>query len=218
VFDFDDTLIQSRDDRAVVLLQALASFGVEADTDALPLYWGQPFEELVTRIAPSVAASYPEFLHHYSEVLQARPPTPCAGVLEAMPRLARVAELFVHSASHSLLVRTDLDSLGLLKFFSFVCGSDWQSTPKPHPGSFAVLARLLETQRRSFRDTWYVGDSLSDVDIAERANLRFVGVTFRTPAAAFYGRGVDSSRLIDSMTELATIVSATSPLQGRGGL
>ncbi|MDP9404788.1 MAG: HAD hydrolase-like protein [Actinomycetota bacterium] len=139
---------------------------------------GETFRRTGHRHRAGEAGRYQVFLTHYAQVLASRPPTACPGVVETIPYLRRNHHLFVHSASHSLLVRTDLQSLGILQCFDFVCGSDWQPVPKPHPRSLAMMAALLDAHGASLEGGWYVGDSPSDYDIATAVGLRFIAVAY----------------------------------------
>jgi len=211
VFDFDDTLIVSRNDRADVLLAALESFGAPGTAEDVALHWGKPFRDLVFGVSPQVADRFYEFLNHYVTVLQSRPPVACPGVDAALPRLTLTHRLFVHSASQSILVRTDLQTLGLLHHIDFTCGSEWQPRPKPHPDSFRMLGKLLKAGGSSLEGSWYVGDAPTDVDIAAAAGLRFVGVAYTEAAKErFLSKGVGIGRLISDMNQLHDVVSVPS--------
>lgn len=211
IFDFDDTLIVSRSDRAHVLLEALALFGVTTSPELMDQFWGRPFRELVCGIAPDVDARYEQFISHYSEVLRAHPPTACPGVLETLPDLAVMHRVFVHSASSSRLVRTDLQSLGILHLVDFVCGSDWQLVSKPDPGSFGSLTTLLGSAEIDYSKAWYVGDAETDAEIAARAGLKFVGVAYdKARRSRFLDKGVPEERIIDSMEALPMVIDVPS--------
>lgn len=178
VFDFDDTLIFSRSDRALRLMEAIQGFGHGVDNAALASAWGKPFKRMVTTISPSLEAEFDNFLQFYASELTKSPPNPCPGVISTLPQLAKRARLLVHSASHSLLVRTDLHSLGILPLFDFVCGSDWQAEPKPHPQSLTFLWQLPGLGTMSPSEVYYVGDSATDADIAEHAGVNFVRANY----------------------------------------
>lgn len=207
VFDFDDTLIVSRSDRAHLLFQALREFGTPVQFEGIDRAWGRPFKELVAAASPDALSRFSEFLWLYANVLRRHPPTPCAGVLEAIPDLARLHRLFVLSASNSLLVRTDLESLGILGAFEFVCGSDWQTYPKPSPQSLEPI-RTLSGAHGGNRCWWYVGDSPADVTLAREAGLRFVGLASQDGNSRRLTKaGVNSSSIIYSMVELPRLMS-----------
>jgi phosphoglycolate phosphatase len=207
IFDFDDTLIVSQKDRSVRLIEALEEFGAPVARDRVDEYWGRPFYELVVGLAPAVASQYQAFLVHYSRFLQTSVPVACPGVLNAIPVLSLTYRLFVHSASHSLLVRTDLQTLGILNQFEFVCGSDWHRHPKPDPRSFTILDELLRSEKSFLDETWYVGDTATDVDVARMAGLKFVGAGYTDGARdKFLRLGVPNESIVRDMEELAGIL------------
>ncbi len=201
IFDFDDTLIESRRDRRTRLLQALEAFGHEPDQSQLATAWGLPFRSLVLQLCPALSSRYPEFLHFYAERLQQAPPRPCAGVLDAIPLLARTATLFVHTASSGLLARTDLQSLGILTHFDFVCGSEWQRSPKPDPRSLDDLLAMIAIDRSRERVV-YVGDSPTDAAIADHAGIVFVAAMSSDVARAAFSSSTNQCSAIADMREL----------------
>jgi phosphoglycolate phosphatase-like HAD superfamily hydrolase len=211
IFDFDDTLIVSRADRGKLLLVALDSFGTPGSPDRVDTYWGRPFRDLVVGIAPSVERRYPDFLMHYADVLRLHPPTPCPGVVQALPVLAARHRLFVHSASNSRLVRTDLQSLGLLDLVDFVSGSDWQPVPKPDPRSFGAMRQLMDSALIDPASSWYIGDTVGDAVIASKAGLHFAGVAYNEEKRhSFVEHGVPPTHIIGSLSELQRLVDASS--------
>ena len=208
IFDFDDTLIFSRSDRAYVLLEALELFGVVTNSGRIDEHWGKPFRDLVSAIAPELSHDFDAFLHYYAKFLTSRPPTARVGVVDALPRLAVKHHLYVHSSSHSLLVRTDLQSLGLLHFFDFICGSEWQPQPKPDPRSLSVLRDLSEGSGQGLDTAWYVGDSLTDLEITKRSDLNFIGVAFTSEAASvFRDHGVPDNLIVSDLRALELIIA-----------
>jgi phosphoglycolate phosphatase-like HAD superfamily hydrolase len=206
IFDFDDTLIVSRADRAAKLMHGLQAFGFPGAVDRLDEYWGLPFRELVLGLSPQVESRFNEFLLFYSSLLKTAPPTACEGVLEALPILQRAGPLFVHSLSHSLLIRTELQSLGLLGLFDFICGSDWQLKPKPNAESLRPIMDLLLVKGVSAKACIYVGDSPVDAELARRSGLTFVAACFNEQSqSTFLGKG-ECAHAITSLAELATLI------------
>jgi phosphoglycolate phosphatase-like HAD superfamily hydrolase len=210
IFDFDDTLIVSRADRAKTLLLALETFGTPASEEQVDSFWGRSFREMVCGLAPTVANDYDRFIAHYCNILEANPPTARPGVPEVLLQLSFDHLIFVHSASNSRLIRTDLQSLKVLQLIDFVCGSDWQRVGKPDPGSFESLVQLLSTRGILDDDEiWYVGDSESDAIIAQRASFHFVGIAYDADRQAQFARlGVREDRITDSLVSLPRILSA----------
>jgi phosphoglycolate phosphatase-like HAD superfamily hydrolase len=128
--------------------------------------------------------------------------------MSAIPHLARTNSLYVHSASDSLLVRTDLQTLGLLRQFQFVCGSNWQSVPKPDPQSFATVRELMALRGSDRGPTWYVGDSPTDYRIAQAAGFEFVAAAWTAESSQqFYEMGLPEERLMSDMNDLSGMIA-----------
>ncbi len=178
VIDLDDTLIRSRSDRASLLIESLIAFGVEVDRDRLGSLWGRPFREVVVGLAPQVSECFDEFVSTYCEVLRATPPETCPGVDASGTLLGGSIQCVVHTASHSRVACADLESAALDSYFGHVVGSDRQSNPKPDARSGLELLTSLGFTSSRRQGGCYIGDSLTDMAIAEAAGLGIVAVDY----------------------------------------
>lgn len=210
VFDFDDTLIASRNDRAGRLLGALSKFGCDPDERQLSNAWGLPFEQLVIKLAPTVRHRYSEFLLFYANELTAAPPMPAPGLEDALVLLHANSVLFVHSSSHAFLVRVDLQSINALRYFDLVIGSNLYMGAKPATSTLAGFSNFLTSSCPDVRMSFYVGNSRVDAELAHNARLPFVGVNYGWPAASDFGKGREAFPVASSMIEVAHIIRDTS--------
>jgi phosphoglycolate phosphatase-like HAD superfamily hydrolase len=208
IFDYDGTLIESRADKGAHLLQALTKFGCPANPERFAEAWGKPFRDMVKILSPKAEMRFASFLEFYAGELSKAPPRACAGVAEAIPALMALGPLFVHSSSHSFLIRHELELIGIVRAFEFVCGSDWQSRSKPHPESLAPILELLSAGGYRRSDCIYVGDSPADRALAVAAGIDFVGAGFaRTTADALLAAAKGPIPIARSMHEVRVHVA-----------
>ena len=168
--------------------------------------WGLPFFKLATAISPEVEGRFDDFLVHYAKQLVAEPPMPCPGVVKSLKDLSRLGPLFVPLV-HGLLIRTDLQSLGLLSCFEFVCGSDWQPQPKPHKASLTPILEMLAHKGVANASCVYVGDTITDAEPANAAGLHFVGAGYTDEAARLLRTSsLVGDRVINNLAELPRFI------------
>jgi phosphoglycolate phosphatase len=122
--------------------------------------------------------------HQQSELLQAsqramltRPEGVCItdGAREVLEQLrfAGVKLAIATNKGHQSLVR-DLEVSGLSDYFQ-VTRSASQAKPKPHP---QMLLEIMDVLDIAPEYTLMIGDSVSDIEMANAANVRAIGVDF----------------------------------------
>jgi phosphoglycolate phosphatase len=181
VFDLDGTLIDSRLDLAESTNEMLGTYGAPSlPVDRVAMMVGEGARKLVERalsasgLDPAEPDALPRFLEIYGRRLLAHT-RPYDGIPNAIERL---------SASHTLAVLTNkpgeptrrlLDAFGLTPQFRRVVGGDSDYPRKPDP---AGLLAMMAEQGATTADTWFVGDSMIDVETARRAGVRLCVVLY----------------------------------------
>lgn len=206
IVDLDDTLIRSRSNRASLLIETLLAYGVAVEGDKLETLWGRPFRELVVGLSPDVAARFDDFIDTYCDVLRESPPVLCPGVEASRELLNGWFRCALHTASHSRVAATDLASAALDTYFEHIVGSDRQTAPKPNSRSGVELIASLEGWSRRTANCCYIGDSITDMSIAEAAGLVMVGVDYgATSRDQWLEIGLSEDRIGSSFSEAVQI-------------
>jgi phosphoglycolate phosphatase len=207
VFDLDGTLVDSSRDIAASVNAALAR--VAPGTAAIPLdailsYVGEGARLLVERslrhsgLGLSADQVLTVYLECYAErLLDTTRLYP--GVAEALEALAGTT-LAVLTNKPGDLSRAILKGLGVAGRFARVRGAGDVPSRKPDP---AGLLGLMAEVSAMASETWMVGDSATDVDVARAAGVRVAGVTWGFHPGALRAAGPD--RLIDDPRELALL-------------
>jgi phosphoglycolate phosphatase-like HAD superfamily hydrolase len=174
--DFDDTLVETRRDRADLLLQTVRKIrSGETEAQSLDDLWGRPFRELVWGLAgPTVDID--TFIDEYCARMEAAPPPRetlgTSSFLECM-RANRIAVVVV-TASDSRVVRSDINRFAWSNLIEVVLGSDVLPGDKSDFG-FANAARSA-IGAIGLSPLAMVGNSVADRCFARNADLRFFGV------------------------------------------
>jgi len=180
VFDLDGTLVDSREDIAASLNEALAPLGAEPlDVETVTRYVGNGARVLIERAlggeaSPErVQAGLDAFLHHYRAGCLDRTRL-YPGVRAALEGLCgkTVALLTNKPSFHSLKI---LAGLGIEGRFRRVVAGDTMPAKKPDPrGLVSILEELSCPPERSL----LVGDTAVDVQTARAAGAAAAFVTY----------------------------------------
>jgi phosphoglycolate phosphatase len=181
VFDFDGTLAETRDAVAATVNAALRAHGHAAvDPGFLHALMGLPLEASFVRAMPPFrrdvdpAPMVRWYRAHFEEV--GRPlvrPVPGAVEVVAAAREAGLAVAIATSRESSTLLPL-VDQLGLHGPWASIVSCDRVAVGKPHPES---LHLAMAEAGVAAADTWMVGDTTFDIELARNAGVRAIGVS-----------------------------------------
>ncbi len=182
VFDFDGTLVDSRQAVVASLNAALVSRGhppvaPEAGIALIGLTLWTMFprlvatpisEEEVDALAQAYKTAYLEQAARHERVYDGIPDL--LGQLKDAGRRLAVATGKSTSGAHAGATRN-----GLHGYFERLYGFDAVPDPKPAPG---LLLRLMKETDLGPDDTVIIGDTTYDIEMGRRAGVRSIGVTW----------------------------------------
>lgn len=174
VFDLDGTLSDSREAILRTFEAACLDHGVAAPSDAaVAAMIGLPLDHMFETLAPPPAAPlvqtykdrYVEFDRLHTRLFP--------GVLELLqglePRLALATSKLQQGAERSL------ERAGITQLFDVIMGHCPSRRPKPHPD---MLLEVLRQAGVSRDDAVMVGDTTYDLEMADAAGVRAIGVAW----------------------------------------
>lgn len=181
LFDLDGTLVDSRADLALAVNAALRAVGLpERSLEEITGFIGEGSRRLLEKaIAPHeelLAEAHAAWERAYAAgLLQHTAFYP--GMRELVAKLAGAlpGKLAVHTNKPGKYARPILEGLGVSGLFARVLGGGDGSANKPSPEGVQWLLGELGAESQ---DAVYVGDSAIDVQTAQAAGLRFVGVAW----------------------------------------
>ena len=213
LFDCDDTILATYQNRRMVLAETVRSFGRDLDETVLAAAWGKPFNELVAAIAPGLEAD--TFVRAYRAKMKLHAPQPTRGADELLQFLSslRVRMFLVTSGSRDLVLQ-DLDELGLTGHFERVFAYEDCAYYKPDPRVFEPALRALGVGQNGRSRILYVGDSVRDYLAAKGAGLAFAAVTTGPERReAFLAAGVSADHIFAAPADmLASLLTERAPI------
>jgi 3,4-dihydroxy 2-butanone 4-phosphate synthase/GTP cyclohydrolase II len=211
LFDCDDTILATYQNRRTVLAETVRSFGRDLDESVLAAAWGKPFNELVAAIAPDLEAD--TFVRAYRARMKLHAPQPTRGADKLLQFLSslRVRMFLVTSGSRDLVLQ-DLDELGLTGHFEGVFGYEDCAYYKPDPRVFEPALKALGVSQHGRSRILYVGDSVRDYLAANGAGLAFAAVTTGTERReAFLAAGMPADHIFAAPADMLGFLLTEQP-------
>ncbi len=174
VFDFDGTIMDTREDIAHAINYALTKYGLSpVDTKTVWGYTGDGTPMLVQRILKDknradlqdkvLKDTIQYYNTHYADFAQV-----IDGLPETLEKL-KSKKLAILSNKYESFVKKLLKKFGMKKYFFAVYGKDSfkKSKPNPYP-----LFKIMEKAGANPDETVYVGDSKNDILVGKNAGVK----------------------------------------------
>ena len=180
LFDLDGTLIDPKEGITNSVKYALKHFGIEVkNTEDLYKFIGPPLGEsfsayygLDKEETETAIAKYREYFREKGifqhEIY--------AGIPELLCELVKADKKVILATSKPEIFASQiLESTDLIKYFSFVCGSELDGTRVEKAD---VIHHILKTQNLNLSDTVMIGDRSHDIIGAKKTNVDSIGVLY----------------------------------------
>lgn len=179
IFDFDDTLVESRAQKwAQHKHVAKKFFNIDLTEEEILKHWGKPIHTMAPElyqnkdvwenIYPILTSTRGDF---HKKIYEGSTP-----VINKI--LKKGLSVGILSSATSREIKVDLERLNLpVDKFSFVQGVEDTLVHKPDPGVFLPALEQLSKEGINKEEIVYVGDSLFDLESAKGAGIDFIAVT-----------------------------------------
>lgn len=203
IFDFDDTLINTKDVSVKRHIETARKLGIEFDEKELIKRWGQPWPQLLYDF---LGARTDEFINairgikgfKFSQIDGA------SQTLSYLKSKGFFIGILTSSEREWVLRKTQSASLNLDYFDDWlVFCNDNVKKYKPDKLAFETILSRLATKGVSRDNTHYCGDLLIDLETARNAGVNFIAVTTGFHKKEdFINAGLGENRIINSVKEL----------------
>jgi len=204
LFDYDDTLVQTRQSKYRAL-RALGSRHYSLDlTDAdVDRHWGIAYEALFRALFGAVEPDLALAISRYEALDDEFPMIAYPDTLHTLTAFAERGLIGVVTAAGRSIVKRQMRELNFpLARLAVLQTAEDTPHHKPDPRVFAPATAALIKLGVELSQTSYVGDSLKDYQAARDAGMRFVGVLRGTTSAQeFAAAGAETVESLDALLD-----------------
>lgn len=202
LFDYDDTLVQTRQCkyRAIAAL-GRRFYGAEIAEAIIDRHWGIEYRQLFRKLFEGIDDNVERVIQRYESLNDEFPVVPYPDTLATIDGLLRRPLTLGIVTSAGDIVHQQLKRMAMpVERMAVIQTAADTEVHKPDPRVFAPALRQLAQRGIPASEVAYVGDSLRDFEAARDASLRFVGIFGRTtPEVSFTDAG---ARAVASLSEL----------------
>jgi HAD superfamily hydrolase (TIGR01509 family) len=209
IFDLDGTLVDTVETRIAAWLRTFEEQGIAADRKHVATLIGSDGRRMARIVAEAagvpVDADRAEAIDRRSGEIYSElntNPNPLPGVIELLRALdERRLQWAIATSSRQEQVGVSIDALKLERRPTIVDGSQVENA-KPAPDLLLAAARKLGVKPSR---SWYVGDSIWDVQAARAAGMQAIGVTSGSATAGDLEEA-GAQLIVNDLTELIPLV------------
>lgn len=179
LFDFDDTLVESRIQKWSHHKETAEKFYNTTITDEeLRIHWGKPFTKMVGELYKNIEPTE-KIIQKINSIKQNFAKKEIPEAKDLINNLYGSGKLLgIISATNTDLLIDDLNLAGFdIRKFTFLQGADLSKYHKPNPKVFDNIIEQLEKNGIEKSDVVYIGDSIDDFNAANQAGLDFIAIT-----------------------------------------
>ena len=178
IFDWDDTLVQTRQCRFAAIKALGARFYARTlDDAAIEAHWGKPFSTLFSLLFDVQGDQIDIITEQYLSLTDEFPMLPHNNAVTTIAKLCDSDCVGIATAATRAVVTPDLNRLGfpVVRLAKVQCAED-TTHHKPAARVFTPLLYELQQAGIAVLQITYIGDSNTDFLAASRANLGFIGI------------------------------------------
>ncbi len=208
VFDFDDTLVESREKKwAHHKYVAKKFYNRDITDDDIRVHWGKPLAMLLTDLYQSgdTIENMHKALIDTKADFEKNPYEGSKLVIEQL--LDFGIEVGVVSATFKVHLIDDFARLGFpYEKFAIIQGSDEVEFHKPDPKVFLKVFEKMSEKGIQKSEIVYVGDSIDDCKAALGAGINFIGLTTGLYSEEDF-RNLGADTVVHNITNVLKVIS-----------
>lgn len=192
LFDFDDTLVKTKEVRRKAIKEAGKKFyGMTITNKDINEHWGKPLNLFVRRIFKD-SENVDTLIENYQMMADKYPNEPITNTNKVLGLLNKKYLLGIISASNPYLIQGGMKDTGIdPEIFFFIQSSEDTRVHKPNPDVFSPSLEKLKSKGVGKSEVIYVGDAIDDYEASINAGFHFCAVAGRTvDEGEFKKRGI----------------------------
>jgi phosphoglycolate phosphatase len=208
IFDFDDTLIESKMPYTLTMQKTAEELGLRVPSGREIAAFGRGWDEFIKFSWPNIQLE--TFKEHYRKMAQKVPYKIIPGANEAIEQLSKDYVLYVLSKRPKEMLSLRVQQTGIrTEFFKAIFCNEDTRFKKPDPRAFdEILHDIKSLGDLKYENLLSVGDTIEDMAASVGAGIFFVPVlTGYGTKQDFLDRGISSERILDSVADLPKYLS-----------
>jgi HAD superfamily hydrolase (TIGR01549 family) len=177
IFDFDDTLVKTKDSKWSALKETGKRFyGLDITDEHIGKFWGLPFDEMLSGVLMN-SDNYMNLKINYEIVTKDFPMKAFDDAVAVIKNLLERYKVGILSSSSKSLLMNDMALLDFPvdKFF-FIQTYENTLEHKPHPEVFSPIITHLKNYGIDKNELIYVGNAIIDFEAAKNAGIKFCAI------------------------------------------
>ncbi len=207
VFDFDDTLVNTFETKALALQKTARDFyDFELSLETIKTHWGKPYHEMLLLLFEEVTDDLDDVLKNFEKIRHSFPSQLFDNVRETIRLLKEKVVLGIVTSTSKPLIISDLELIDLSPDnFFYIQTFEETSVHKPDPQVFEPIFQKLAEKGIDKNEIVYVGDALTDFFAARDAGLTFYAVANAVTTKEKFEK--EGAHVLGNIKELLTIVT-----------
>jgi phosphoglycolate phosphatase len=179
LFDLDGTLIDSTECILTSFEYAFDTLGTPRPTrELIKAQIGYPLDMMFEKVGAEKSLVW-DFVTAYKSKyrdISLEGTSLIEGAREAVELASSFARLGVVTTKTSRYSQELLENMGVMGYFETLIGREDVENPKPHPEPIYKALKAMDLEAHDKRHIWMIGDTMMDIEAANAAGVRHVGV------------------------------------------
>ncbi|MCG6139467.1 HAD family hydrolase [Leptospira mtsangambouensis] len=178
LFDYDDTLVQTRKTRYNTIYKLSEElFETKITEKEIDAAWGLPAEEFLLKLFGRFSSDIHYLWSIYIEFSKKDLNIPHLNAFDFIDKYKNFVKFGIVTSSSEKVVIRELNELEVdTNLFLQIQTSDHTAVHKPNPNVFEPIYGLLKKENINKEEIIYVGDSPADYESASRFGFHFLGI------------------------------------------
>ncbi|EOQ95652.1 haloacid dehalogenase-like hydrolase [Leptospira wolbachii serovar Codice str. CDC] len=191
IFDYDDTLVQTRKTRYNTIYKLSKQlFDTEITEREIDEAWGLPAEVFLLKLFGRFSSDINYLWNIYIEFSKKDLNIPHPNAFEYISKYQNIYKFGIVTSSSEKVVHRELNELQInTDLFFQIQTSDHTNVHKPNPDVFEPIFVLLKNENIDKKEIFYIGDSPADFESASKFGFHFLGIAHDNRHVDYFQRG-----------------------------
>lgn len=191
IFDYDDTLVQTRKTRYKTIYKLSKElFNTEITEKEIDEAWGLPAEDFLLTLFGRFSSDISYLWSVYIEFSKKDLNSPHPYAFEYISKYQNIYKFGIVTSSSEKVVLRELNELQInTDLFLQIQTSDHTTVHKPNPNVFEPIFELLRKTNIAKGEIVYIGDSPADYESSSKFGFHFLGIAHDDRHVDYFQKG-----------------------------